>query len=37
MDTGVNFPITFGGNLAYNIYIKRLFREKNRIYGMSES
>jgi len=37
IDTGVNFPITFGGNLAYNIYIKRLFSEKNRIYGMSES
>ena len=29
--TGKNFPITFGGNLAYNIYIHRLINEKNRI------
>jgi len=29
--TGKNFPITFGGNLAYNIYIKRLFSDQNRI------
>jgi radical SAM superfamily enzyme YgiQ (UPF0313 family) len=28
---GKNFPITFFGNLAYNIYIRRLFNEKNRI------
>jgi len=34
--TGKNFPITFGGNLAYNIYINRLFREKNRIYSIDE-
>ncbi len=30
--TGRNFPITFGGNLAYNIYIRRLFAEQNRIH-----
>ena len=30
--TGRNFPITFGGNLAYNIYLNRLFSEKERIY-----
>jgi radical SAM superfamily enzyme YgiQ (UPF0313 family) len=29
--TSRNFPITFGGNMAYNIYIKRLRNEKNRI------
>jgi radical SAM superfamily enzyme YgiQ (UPF0313 family) len=29
--TGKNFPLTFGGNLAYNIYIRRLVNEKNRI------
>jgi radical SAM superfamily enzyme YgiQ (UPF0313 family) len=34
--TGKNFPITFGGNLAYNIYINRLFREKNRIYSIED-
>jgi radical SAM superfamily enzyme YgiQ (UPF0313 family) len=31
INTGKNFPLTFGGNLAYNIYIKRLIKEKNRI------
>jgi len=31
MASGINFPITFAGNLAYNIYIKRLVAEKNRI------
>jgi radical SAM superfamily enzyme YgiQ (UPF0313 family) len=31
INTGKNFPLTFGGNLAYNIYIKRLEREKGRI------
>jgi radical SAM superfamily enzyme YgiQ (UPF0313 family) len=36
INTGKNFPITFGGNLAYNIYINRLFSEKNRIYGANE-
>jgi radical SAM superfamily enzyme YgiQ (UPF0313 family) len=36
INTGKNFPITFGGNLAYNIYINRLFSEKNRIYGINE-
>ena len=30
--TSRNFPITFGGNMAYNIYIKRLQNEQNRIY-----
>jgi radical SAM superfamily enzyme YgiQ (UPF0313 family) len=34
--TGKNFPITFGGNVAYNIYINRLFSEKNRIYEFRE-
>lgn len=29
--TGRNFFITFGGNMAYNIYIKRLKSEKNRL------
>lgn len=29
--TGKNFFITFGGNLAYKIYIHRLMKEKNRI------
>lgn len=28
MDSGKNFPITFLGNLAYNIYIKRLFSDR---------
>ncbi len=28
--TGKNFPITFMGNLAYKIYIKRLFAEEKR-------
>jgi radical SAM superfamily enzyme YgiQ (UPF0313 family) len=31
INTGKNFPLTFGGNLAYNIYIRRLINEKNRI------
>jgi radical SAM superfamily enzyme YgiQ (UPF0313 family) len=31
ISTGKNFPLTFGGNLAYNIYIRRLESEKNRI------
>ena len=31
INTGINFPLTFGGNLAYNIYIRRLEKEKNRI------
>jgi radical SAM superfamily enzyme YgiQ (UPF0313 family) len=31
INTGINFPLTFGGNLAYNIYIRRLMNEKNRI------
>lgn len=31
MHTGKNFFITFGGNLAYKIYIRRLVHEKNRI------
>lgn len=30
--TSLNFPITFAGNMAYNIYIKRLQNEQNRIY-----
>lgn len=30
LKSGTNFPITFVGNLAYKIYIKRLFSEKNR-------
>jgi radical SAM superfamily enzyme YgiQ (UPF0313 family) len=30
--TSKNFPITFAGNMAYNIYIKRLKNEPNRIY-----
>lgn len=29
--SSLNFPITFGGNMAYNIYINRLKNEKNRI------
>lgn len=28
MDSGKNFPITFLGNLAYKIYIKRLFSDQ---------
>ncbi|MCP5107530.1 MAG: hypothetical protein GY950_29350 [bacterium] len=28
LNSGRNFPITFLGNLAYKIYIKRLFRDK---------
>jgi len=30
--SGKNFLLTFGGNLAYRIYLKRLFSEENRIY-----
>jgi len=29
--SGKNFLLTFGGNLAYRIYLKRLFSEKERI------
>lgn len=31
--SGKNFPITFLGNLAYKIYIKRLFSDENRFPG----
>ncbi len=31
INSGKNFPLTFAGNLAYNIYIRRLMNEKNRI------
>ena len=31
MGSGINFLITFVGNLAYKIYIKRLYNEKKRI------
>ena len=34
MTSGRNFPITFAGNLAYRIYIRRLQREADRIYGI---
>lgn len=30
--TSRNFPVTFAGNMAYNIYIKRLQNEQNRIH-----
>ncbi len=30
--SGKNFSLTFGGNLAYRIYLKRLYAEQNRIY-----
>lgn len=30
--SGRNFSITFAGNLAYRIYLKRIFSEQNRIY-----
>ncbi len=33
LHSGKNFPITFMGNVAYNIYINRLFSEKVRIIG----
>ncbi len=29
--SGTNFPITFVGNLAYKLYIKRLFAEEDRL------
>jgi len=32
INSGKNFFLTFGGNLAYRIYLKRLFSEQNRIY-----
>jgi radical SAM superfamily enzyme YgiQ (UPF0313 family) len=35
--TGKNFPITFGGNLAYNIYLNRLFSEKDRIFDIKNT
>ena len=34
--TSLNFPITFAGNMAYNIYIRRLHNEQNRIYYTEE-
>ncbi len=32
INSGKNFFITFAGNLAYKIYVKRLLNEQNRIY-----
>ncbi len=32
VSSGKNFFITFGGNLAYRIYIKRLYKETKRIW-----
>jgi radical SAM superfamily enzyme YgiQ (UPF0313 family) len=34
--SGRNFPITFAGNLAYRIYLKRIFSEENRICSDAE-
>ena len=31
VNSGKNFLLTFGGNMAYNIYLKRLFSEKERV------
>jgi radical SAM superfamily enzyme YgiQ (UPF0313 family) len=30
--SGKNFLLTFGGNLAYRIYLNRLYHEQNRLY-----
>jgi len=32
IDSGKNFFVTFAGNQAYRIYLKRLFSEQNRIF-----
>ena len=32
ISSGKNFLLTFGGNLAYRIYLKRLFSDHDRIY-----
>ncbi len=35
LNAGKNFLLTFAGNQAYRIYLKRLFNEKNRIYNVT--
>lgn len=37
INSGKNFFITFAGNQAYRIYLKRLFDEPNRIYYSDQS
>lgn len=36
ISSGKNFLLTFGGNMAYNLYLKRLFLEKDRIRNYHE-